>query len=72
MRKFGPWGVLWSLCLRYFPSRYDPEIWHTGQGRQMRPLEFFLGQDLFWWLQNGASKRPCGPWVLSDWEEMGS
>ncbi len=72
MRKFGPWGVLWSLCLRYFPSRYDPEIWHTGQGRQMRPSDFFLGQDLFWWLQNGASKRPYGPWVLSDWEEMGS
>ncbi len=72
MRKFGPWGVLWSLCLRYFPSRYDPETWHTGQGCQMRHSEFFFGQNLFWWLQNGASKRPCGSWVLSDWEEMGS
>ncbi len=72
MCKFGPWGVLWSLCLRYFPSRYDPEIWHTGQGRQMMPSEFFWGQDYFWWLQNWSSKRPCGPWVLSDWEEMGS
>jgi hypothetical protein len=38
----------------------------------MRPSEFFLDQDLFWWLQYGASKKPCGPWVLSDWEEMGS
>jgi hypothetical protein len=57
---------LWSLCLRYFPSRYDPEIWHTGKGG------IFFSQDLFWRLQNGAPKKPRGPWVLSDWEEMGS
>jgi hypothetical protein len=43
-------------------------------GTQVKDVksDFFLGQDLFWWLQNGGSKRPCGPWVLSDWEEMGS
>jgi hypothetical protein len=35
-------------------------------------LEIFWGQDLFWWLQNWASKKPCGPWVLSDWKEMES
>ncbi len=72
MRKCGPRGVLWDLCLRYFALRYDPEIWHTGQGRQMKQSEFFLGQNLFWWRQYGASKKPCGPWVLSDREEMGS
>jgi hypothetical protein len=38
----------------------------------MRPSEFFLGQDLFWWLHNGAPKKPCEAWVLSDWKEMGS
>jgi hypothetical protein len=38
----------------------------------MRPSEFFLGQDLFWWLYNGASKKPCEAWVLNDWKEMGS
>jgi hypothetical protein len=27
-------------------------------------LGFFLGQDLLWCLQNGAPRKPCGPWVL--------
>jgi hypothetical protein len=26
-----------------------------------------LGQDLFWWLQYGALKKPCGLWVLGNW-----
>ncbi len=47
MRKFGPWWVLWSLCLRYLPSRYDSEIWHTDQGRQMRPSDFFFWVRIF-------------------------
>jgi hypothetical protein len=25
--------------------------------RLRRPSEFFLGQDLFWWLHNGALKK---------------
>jgi hypothetical protein len=32
-----------------------------------RPSEFFSGQDLVWWVQNGAPKKPCEHWVLSDW-----
>jgi hypothetical protein len=37
----------------------------------MRPSEFFRGQDLFWWLQNGAPKKTCGMSVLSKWKELG-
>jgi hypothetical protein len=32
----------------------------------MRPSKFFLSQDVFWWLQNGASKKSCDMSVLSD------
>ncbi len=35
----------------------------------MRPSEFFLGQDFFWWLHKGAPKKPCEAWVLSDCRE---
>ncbi len=47
MRKFGPWGVLWSLCLGYFQSRYDSETWYTGLWVQMRPSKFFFGSGSF-------------------------
>jgi hypothetical protein len=40
--------------------------------RPNEALGFFLGQDLFWWLHNGAPKKHCEAWVLSDWKEMGS
>jgi hypothetical protein len=52
------------------------KIWFWNSAHRSRTsneaLGIFWGQDLFWWLQNRASKKPCGPWVLSDWKEIGS
>jgi hypothetical protein len=38
----------------------------------MRLSEFFWGQDLFWWLQNGDPKKTCGMSVLSNWKDSQS
>ncbi len=46
MLKFGPWGVLWSLCLRYFPSRYDPEIAQRLR-KSKEALGIFFGSGSF-------------------------
>ncbi len=50
-------GVFLHPDLRYFLLKYDSDIWHTGWGGQSRPSEFFWGQGLFWWLQNGVPKQ---------------
>jgi hypothetical protein len=36
------------------------------------PRNIFWGQDLFWWLQNGAPKEKLYTWIVSDWKEIGS
>jgi hypothetical protein len=52
------------------------QIWSWNLTHRLRrskqALGIFWGQDLFWWLQYGAPKKPCGPWVLSDWKDLQS
>jgi hypothetical protein len=72
MSKSYIWGVFLHPDLRYFQLKYDSEIWHTGGGGQNRASEFFEGQDLFWWLQNGAPKEKLYTWIVSDWEDLQS